>query len=129
MEILPIIGQVFFGLFFLIMGFSHFIEMGNMAAYAKGKKVPMPVLAVMITGMLLFLGGLSVLTGLQLYYGLSFLTVFFVFVTPWMHSFWADKDPDEKMSNQVAFLKNMALLGAVLLSYGLIDTWPWILSL
>lgn len=129
MEIITIFGQILFGFFFLMMGLNHFLKMGNMVAYAKTKNVPAPVLATSFTGLLLFLGGLSIITGMYLEYGLTFLAIFFVFVTPWMHGFWADTDPNMKMQNQVNFTKNTALLGAILMMYAFIDVWPWVLTL
>jgi len=49
--------------FFFMNGFNHFAQLNMMAGYAKSKGVPAPVLAVGGSGVLLFLGGLSLLLG------------------------------------------------------------------
>ena len=123
-----IVGQVLFGLYFLHNALNHFIRAKMLAGYAASKKVPLPMLAVIGSGLLLLAGGLSVLSGLYLIYGLSCLVLFLLVVTFWIHNFWADKDPSAKMMIMVNFTKNMALLGAVLMFYGFMDTWPWVLS-
>lgn len=123
-----IVGQVLFGLYFLHNALNHFMHVKMMAGYAASKKVPLPALAVLGSGLLLLCGGLSVLTGLYLIYGLSCLVVFLIVVTFWMHAFWTDKDATMKMMNTVNFTKNLALLGAVLMMFSYMDTWPWVLS-
>lgn len=122
-----IAGQILFGAYFLYNALNHFVHAKMMSGYAASKKVPLPTLAVIGSGLLLLAGGLSVLTGLYLIYGLSCLVVFLVVVTFWMHTFWTDKDATMRMMNMVNFTKNLALLGAVLMLFSFMDTWPWVL--
>lgn len=129
MQILSVIGNVILGLFFVIMGINHFGKMKVMADYAKSKKVPAPGLAVFVTGLMLLFGGLSVLTGAYLEYGLWLLVIFLFFVSFWMHNFWADKNAEMKMNNMVNFLKNMALMGAILMLMMYQDAWTCISSI
>jgi uncharacterized membrane protein YphA (DoxX/SURF4 family) len=70
---------------------------------------------------MLLLGGLAILTGLYVQVGLWLLVVFLLFVTPWMHNFWALQDPMQRMGEMVNFMKNTGLLGAVLM---LLYLWP-----
>ena len=63
----------------------------------------------------LLLGGASILTDVKPRAGLGLLAVFLLGVTPTMHAFWADEDPQQRMGNQINFLKNLALLGSVLM--------------
>lgn len=129
MEIVYIIGQVIFGSFFVIMSLNHFFKLGMMAQYAASKKVPLPTLAIFGSGLFLLAGGLSIITGWYLQYALWLLVAFLVIVTLWMHNFWADKDPMMKMNNTISFMKNFALLGAVLFTMAFIDSWPWVLQI
>lgn len=111
MDTIFIIGRIMFGSFFIIMGLMHMMKMNMLTGYAASKKVPMPKLAVMVSGLLILLGGIGVATDLFLSISVVLLAIFLVGVSLGMHRFW--KEPEE-LSN---FLKNMALLGAALMLF------------
>lgn len=124
MEFLLLIGRIIFGGFFIMSGINHFTNAGMMSGYAKSKNVPAPYLAVVGTGVMLVLGGLSVLLGLFPVLGLILLIVFLVPTSVLIHNFWTVQDPQARAAEQVNFLKNLALTGAALaLMYGAAD-WP-----
>ena len=58
-----LMGRVIVGGFFLMNGFNHFAQLKMMVGYAKSKGIPAPALAVGDSGLLLLLGGLSLLLG------------------------------------------------------------------
>ena len=124
MEFLLLIGRIIFGGFFIMSGINHFTNAGMMSGYAKSKNVPASYLAVVGTGVMLVLGGLSVLLGLFPVLGLILLIVFLVPTSMLIHDFWTVQDPQARAAEQVNFLKNLALTGAALaLMYGASD-WP-----
>jgi putative oxidoreductase len=96
-----------------------------MSAYASTKSVPLPGAAVIVSGILLFLGGVFIGFGIMPFVGLICLATFLIPVTLIMHSFWADTDPQMKMVNQIQFGKNMALLGAISMLFIVPRPWPW----
>ena len=114
-EVLFWIGRILLGGFFFMMGINHFINAKSMIPYAQAKGVPAPSLAVYVTGLLLLLGGLSVIVGTYVTIGLWLLVIFLVPTTFIMHRFWQEEDPNARMAEQVNFMKNLALLGAVLM--------------
>jgi hypothetical protein len=57
----------------------------------------------------------------------NYVCVFLVPATLIMHNFWADKDPSARMSNQINFHKNTALLGALWM-INMVPQ-PWVFSL
>src|ERR1700723_1506420 len=63
MNVAFLIGRIMIGLFFLMAGFSHFKNLSPMGQYAQAKGTPAPQLAVAGTGVMLLLGGMSVLLG------------------------------------------------------------------
>ncbi len=115
MEALFWLGRILYGGFFILNGLNHFMRLGMLSGYAQSKGVPAPQVAVVVTGLMLLLGGLAVLTGLYVQVGLWLLVIFLVVVSFWMHNFWAIPDPMQKMAEQVNFMKNMGLLGAAFL--------------
>jgi uncharacterized membrane protein YphA (DoxX/SURF4 family) len=124
MTALFVIGRIIFGLYFVYSGFNHLTKIVTMAAYAKSKGVPLASFSVVFAGLLLLLGGLSILLGVYPILGLILLILFLVPVTFMMHQFWTIQDPMQKMGEMVNFLKNMAILGAVLMMFMLSRPWP-----
>jgi uncharacterized membrane protein YphA (DoxX/SURF4 family) len=119
-----LLGRLLLGGYFVHAGWSHFRNRTMMAGFAGSKGVPFPMAAILGTGALLALGGLSILTGVLPHVGLALLAVFLIGVTPKMHDYWNTKDPMQRMGDRAHFLKNTALLGAVLALAMLGPTWP-----
>ncbi len=129
MDVLLLIGRILYGGFFIMIGMNHITKRSMMTQYAASKGVPAPGLAVVGSGLLILLGGLSVLLGLWPQYGLWLIVVFLIGVSPQMHNFWAVSDPNQKMAEMVNFLKNVALLGAALALLKAAAEQPWPFSL
>ena len=119
-----LIGRVIVGAYYLYNAFNHFTHIPMMSGYAGSKGVPAPKLAIIVSGVLLLIGGASILTGCRPEIGVLAIVLFLVPVTFAMHNFWADKDPMQKMTNMVQFAKNMALLGSALMYLGVPRPWP-----
>lgn len=117
------LGRILFGGYFFFSGLNHFINMNRLAGYAASKGVPMPELAVAISGALIVLGGLSVIFGFMPRVGLTLIVLFLIPVSLIMHNFWAEAEP-QRMSDMVNFLKNMGLLGACFSMMALPVPWP-----
>ena len=96
-------------------GYSHFQHLKNTAGYAASKGVPLPTLAVAVTGIMMMLGGAGILLGAWVEYSIFLLSVFLVCVTFKMHQYWKVMDPMQKMGEQINFQKNLGLLGAILM--------------
>ncbi len=122
-----LIGRILIGGFFIIAGINHFARLNMMTGYAKMKGTPAPSLAVMTSGLLLLLGGLSLLLGFHPTIGVILLAIFLVPATFLIHNFWAIQDPQAKMNDLVNFEKNIAILGLLLMT--LFITRPWPMSL
>jgi putative oxidoreductase len=118
------IGRLLMGGFFIHSGYKHFKFINMMAGYSQSKDIPAPKAAVALTGLLLLLGGLSILLGVYPTIGAIALVVFFVPVTYLMHAFWKVADPQAKMGETVNFSKNIALLGATLMLLSIPQPWP-----
>lgn len=115
MEILDIIARLLFSAVFLMSGIGHLTQLNNMAQYAASKGVPAPKFMVPLTGLMILLGGLSMLLNYQVKIGAILLIVFLIPAAILMHNFWKTADPMEKATQQAHFLKNLALAGAAFL--------------
>jgi hypothetical protein len=45
-------------------------------------------------------------------------------VSPQMHAFWKESDPQRRQGERVNFLKNLALAGAAMIAAGSRQPWP-----
>jgi putative oxidoreductase len=107
-----LMGRAIFGGYFAYNGVNHFLNAQMMTEYARSKKVPLPRAAVIGSGVMALVGGLSLLTGYRPKIGASLISGFLVGVTPQMHNFWRVEDPQQRMHEFVNFTKNIALIGA-----------------
>src|SRR5215467_3735774 len=119
-----LIGRIIVGSFFLMNAFNHFTKLSMMAGYAKSKGTPAPEFAVGGTGVLLLLGGASLLLGYHPTIGAGLLVIFLLGTSFGIHNFWAVQDPMAKMGEITHFLKNMALLGLLLMTLAIPRPWP-----
>jgi putative oxidoreductase len=107
------IGRVFLSLIFIISSVGNFSS--SAIGYAAAHGVPAPSFFVPLAGVLALVGGLSILFGFRTRLGAVLLVLFLVPVTLFMHRFWAVADPQRAMIDQVMFMKNVSILGGVLL--------------
>jgi len=115
MQYVNILGRVIFGGYFIFSGINHFIHLKMMSGYAQSKKAPMPTVSVIITGLMLIAGGISYLFDFHLIIGSGLLILFLLSASIMMHNYWTIADPMQKMGEMVNFMKNFALIGALLL--------------
>ncbi|MEI6400149.1 MAG: DoxX family membrane protein [bacterium] len=117
MMTLFIIGRVLFGGFFVLSGYKHFKNLAGMAGYAQSKGIPSPKLMVVLSGIMLLLGGLGVVFFVYVKIALLLLALFLIPTTFMMHQFWKATDPMRKMNESIGFQKNLALLGAIIMLF------------
>ena len=122
------VGRMILGGYFVYNGANHFLSTPMLAQYAASKGVPAPELAVMAAGLLILIGGLSVLFGLWPQIGAFCIALFLLVVSPVMHHFWAIADPAQRTGEMIHFMKNMAMLGGVLMMLGVPRPWPYSLE-
>ena len=103
-----------FGGYFIMNGLTHFFKLKDMTSYAHSKKVPMPKFLVIVSGLLIFLGGVGILIGFLVPFAVLAIEIFLVFVTALMHDFWNVTDKNIRMVEYVNFTKNLALMGGAL---------------
>ena len=106
-------GRALFSFLFIQASLGHFS--GQTVAYAASQGVPLPSIAVPISGVLALAGGLSILLGYRARLGAWLIALFLVPVTLMMHKFWTVGDPMMAQMQQIMFLKNLTMLGAALL--------------
>ena len=125
MNILFLIGRIIYGAFFVMMAFNHLgSSREGLIGYAASKGIPAPKYAVIGSGLLLLVGGLSIITGFLPWLGIAAVVLFLTPVSFQMHNFWKVEDPQTKMAEMTQFMKNMAMLGAALIFLAVQTPWP-----
>lgn len=115
MGILILIARILFTLIFLSSSMGHFMQTQNMAAYAKSKGVPAASLAVIVTGLMILFGSISIILGAYVEIGAMLIVIFTIPTAFIMHNFWTVKDPMMKQNEQLHFMKDLGLGGAAFL--------------
>lgn len=125
-----LVGRLLFGVLLGFMGISHFTGLDGMSGYARAKGVPAPRFAVVLSGLMLIVGGLAIALGVYPLLGAAVIALFFLGVTPVMHDFWTVEDPEQRQAELTNFLKNATLFGAALVLVALSGTaWPYALNI
>jgi uncharacterized membrane protein YphA (DoxX/SURF4 family) len=117
MDLVLLVGRILFVALFLASAMGHLTQSKAMGAYAGTKGVPSPVLATQVSGVLILLGGISVLLGLWGDLGSLFLVIFLLPTALLMHSFWKESEPMAKQMEMVQFNKDVALAGGALVLF------------
>lgn len=124
-----LVGRLVFGVLLGFMGLNHFTSLEGLSGYAEAKGIPAPRFAVIVSGLVLIGGGLSLVLGIYPLLGAVAVALFFLGVTPVMHDFWSVDDPEQRQAEMTDFLKNTTLFGAALVFVAISGTaWPYALN-
>jgi putative oxidoreductase len=123
MKVPFLLGRMLFGGFFLFNGINHLRQAESMGSYAGAKGVPDGELAVRLSAIPLIVGGASLLLGVKPKLGSMAILGFLAGVSPVMHDFWKQEDPNQKQNEMINFAKNLALAGGALALMGVDEPW------
>ena len=121
MNAVLLVGRVLFALIFLNSGIGHLTKTAAMTGYAQYKKVPAAKLSVIVTGLMILVGGIFIVLGLYADLGALLIAAFLIPTAVMMHAFWKETDATAKMNETVAFWKDLSLAGAALIIYALVS--------
>jgi putative oxidoreductase len=129
MEIAFMIGRIIFGAYWLTARFQNFNNFNAKSACAKAQGTPSPKLAVAGTGVIPLLGGLSILLGVYHAVGIILLIIFLLGESFQTNSHWKVEDVQMRQIDMINLMKNMALVGALILFLLLPRPWPMSLGI
>ena len=119
MEIILFVGKALFSLLFISSGINHLKGADAMAGYAASKGVPAAKLMVQLSGILILVGGVLLITGYWADLGALAIALFTIVAAIQMHPFWKETDPMAKMNETIGFFKDISLGGAALAIFAL----------
>lgn len=107
-------GRILLALIFILSGYGKIGSFSQTAAYMASKGLPMPELLLVITIVIELLGGLMIAAGV---YARIAAFVIFLWLLPTtfvFHAFW-DVEPGQMQNQFNHFMKNVSIMGAMLL--------------
>ncbi len=113
MNYILLLGRILFSSIFIIASLGHFSASAVEMAAEQG--MPLPFLFVPLFGLIVLVGGLSVLVGYKARWGACLLVLFLLVSTVLTYPFWNQEDGMMAAIQQIMFFKNVALLGAALM--------------
>jgi putative oxidoreductase len=109
----PLVGRILIALIFLLSGISKITGFAGTAGYMASKGLPMVDVLLVITIAIELGGALMIITGFKARLGALALFLWMIPVTFIFHSFWS-VPADQAMIQQIMFMKNLAIMGAML---------------
>ena len=122
MDVVLVIGRVLFALLFINSGIAHLTKLEAMTGYAKYKKIPAAKLGVIVSGLMILIGGLYVALGIYADLGALLIALFLIPTSFLMHAFWKETDATAKQNETISFFKNLSMAGAALIIFALVAT-------
>ena len=114
----PLIGRMLLAFIFLQSGFDKVLHYGKTLALMASRGVPEPQLLLPIAIAALFVGGIMVLIGWKAHWGAAVLIAFMIPATLYFHNYWG-YPPAMQLAQFHHFVKNLAIIGALLLVMGM----------
>ena len=122
MSAILLIGRILFALLFINSGINHFTKLEAMTGYAQYKKVPAAKLSVIVSGLMILVGGLYIAFGVYADLGALLIALFLLPAAFMMHAFWKETDATAKQNESIGFFKDLSLAGAALIIFALVAT-------
>lgn len=114
--VVAVIGRVLLCTIFVMSAVGNKIPHFNNVAQIMGEH-GMPAPKVLLVGAIVFLlaGSAAVILGYQGRVGAALVLIFLILATYYFHNFWDMSDPKMKQMEMGQFMKNLGLMGAMLL--------------
>jgi len=117
MDVVILIGRIAFALLFLASGMAHFAQADAMAGYADSMGVKPAKPAVLVSGLMILVGGAMVAAGVWADVGSLFLVAFLLPTAFLMHPFWKFEG-EQQQTEMSVFMKDISLAGAAFAMFG-----------
>jgi putative oxidoreductase len=113
-RVMPLIARILVSIIFLLSGITKAMTFSGSESYLVAKHFPIP--ALMLVGAIIveILGGLCVLLGFKVRIASFIMFLYLIPTTLTFHNFWAMQGM-ARADNQIHFLKNLAIMGGLLM--------------
>jgi len=109
----PVVGRCLVALIFLLSGLGKIFNFSGTAGYMAAKGIPLTEIVLVVTILIEVGGSAMLILGWKARLAAVALFLWMIPVTLTFHNFWAMAG-QEQMINQIMFLKNLSIMGAML---------------
>ena len=114
---LALLGRILLAAMFVISGYGKLTGFDGTVGYIASKGMPMPQVLAIIAIVIELGGGLALVIGWKTRWVALAFVVFLLVLTPIFHNYWA-ATPEQMMGQKINFMKNLSVLGGMLLLLG-----------
>jgi putative oxidoreductase len=112
-----LLGRILIASLFVISGYGKLTGFDGTVGYIGSKGLPMAQVLAGIAILIELGGGIALILGWKTRWVAVAFILFLLVITPIFHNYWA-APPEQMMGQKINFLKNVAILGGVLLLLG-----------
>jgi len=116
-DMAALIGRVLLVFMFVYSGFNKISGFEGTEAAIASKNVPLPAIATTIAIIVECIGGAMIAFGWKARWAALAVAVFTLVATILFHNFWAMTDVAAVKTNQLMFIKNIGVIGGLLLIF------------
>src|SRR5271169_4962056 len=116
-DLTVLFGRVLLAAMFIISGYGKLTGFDGTAGYVASKGLPVAQVLVAIAILIEIGGGLAIVIGWKTRWAATAFIVFLIVITPIFHNYWAVPQ-EQMMGQQINFMKNLTILGGMLLLFG-----------
>ena len=114
----PLAGRILLSIIFIMSGISKITGFAGTAGWMTSKGLPVPEV-LLAASIVIELGAAAMIVlGFKARWGAAALFLWMIPVTFLFHNFWA-VPADQQMIQQIMFMKNLGLMGGMLILMGL----------
>jgi putative oxidoreductase len=111
-----LLGRMLLALLFVISGFGKIPGFQGTVGNIASKGLPLPEVLAAFAVLLELGGGIAIALGWKTRWVAAAMILFMIVITPIFHNFWA-ASPDQAISQQTNFMKNVSILGGFLILF------------
>lgn len=111
-----LLGRMLMAILFVVSGFGKIPGFEGTVGYISHAGLPFPQLLAALAILFELGGGIAIAIGWKTRLAALALALFMIVITPIFHRFWG-LPPELAMQQQIHFMKNVAVLGGILVLY------------
>src|SRR5688500_672914 len=112
-----LVGRILLAIIFIKSGFGKITGFEGTAAYMASKGLPMTQILLIGTIVIELLGGIMLVVGYKARWAALAIFLWLIPTTLIFHKFWGLADAKEASTQQIHFLKNITIMGGMLMVY------------
>ena len=115
-DLAALVGRILLGIVFIPAGFGKIGGFTGTAGYIASKGLPLPEVGAALAIAVEILAGIALVVGWKTRWAALALAVFTLVASVFFHAFWAVA-PEQQMTHQLMFMKNIGIVGGLLAFY------------